>query len=321
MMRISDVGPGPFRSLKIFGLVAWQLRYDLVAVVIVAVIMSALAKWPAFQSAAPVVPLLGVVVSIFIGFRNSSAYTRWWEARTLWGSMIGNSRAVGNALVAVGNASAEMAVIEDRMRRRQARHAWQVAADLRGIPVSQAVVQLTPEDPADATAANLLTLQAADTRDLRMANIIDAQGRVVLTNLNTAQTAAVGGLERIRNQPIPPYYSMFVRLLAWVFAIMVCTRLDAGGHYGAAGMVVSISSKIPWTTAFSLSPWIVSVSRSPLTFSARPTRWRSPGKAPVARWIRWRDNRVGRSCREVSVETAVRPSSCRGGRDDGDGLG
>ena len=240
MMRISDVGPGPFRSLKIFGLVAWQLRYDLVAVVIVAVIMSALAKWPAFQSAAPVVPLLGVVVSIFIGFRNSSAYTRWWEARTLWGSMIGNSRAVGNALVAVGNASAEMAVIEDRMRRRQARHAWQVAADLRGIPVSQAVVQLTPEDPADATAANLLTLQAADTRDLRMANIIDAQRRVVLTNLNTAQTAAVGGLERIRNQPIPPYYSMFVRLLAWVFAIMVCTRLDAGGHYGAAGMVVSI---------------------------------------------------------------------------------
>ena len=240
MTRISDVEPGPFRSLKIFGIVAWQLRYDLAAVVIVAVIMSSLAKWPPFQSAAPVVPLLGVVVSIFIGFRNSSAYTRWWEARTLWGSVIGNSRALGNALVAVGDGSPEMAVVEDRMRRRQVRHAWQLAADMRGIPVSEAVVRLTPEDPADATAANLLTLQASDTRDLRMANTIDAQGRVVLTNLNTAQTAAVGGLERIRNQPIPPYYSMFVRLLAWVFAIMVCTRLDVGGHAGAAGMVVSI---------------------------------------------------------------------------------
>ena len=77
-------------------------------------------------------------------------------------------------------------------------------------------------------------------RPIGWISTIDAQGRVVLTNLNTAQTAAVGGLERIRNQPIPPYYSMFVRLLAWLFAIMVCTRLDVSGHAGAAGMVVSI---------------------------------------------------------------------------------
>ena len=240
MTRVSDVAPGPFRGLKIVGLVTWQLRWDLLAVVVVAVVMSMLVRWPVFQSAAPVVPLLGVVVSIFIGFRNSSAYNRWWEARTLWGSMVGNARAISNALIAVGNDTPEMAVVEDRMRRRQVRHAWQVAAELRRTQVSPAVAALTPEDPADATSANLLTLQAADTRDLRLANMIDAQGRVVLTNLNTAQGGAVGGLERIRNQPIPPYYSMFVRLLAWLFAIMVCTRLDVGGHAGVAGMVVSI---------------------------------------------------------------------------------
>ncbi|MGV1088729.1 MAG: bestrophin family ion channel [Mycobacterium sp.] len=231
---------GPFKSLRIVALVSWQLRYDLLAVVAVALVMMRMAGSPVFKSVEPVVPLLGVVVSIFIGFRNSSAYNRWWEARTLWGAVIGNSRSVSNALIAVDDRTPEMAVISDRMRRRQVRHAWRLAAELRGVPVSADVSALTPEDPADATAGDLLALQARDTRDLRLGGMIDPQGRVILTNLNTAQAAAAGGLERIRHQPIPPYYAIFVRSLAWLFAILVCTRLDVGGHAGATGMVASI---------------------------------------------------------------------------------
>ena len=30
--------------------------------------------------------LLGVALSIYLGFRNNAAYDRWWEARKLWGS-------------------------------------------------------------------------------------------------------------------------------------------------------------------------------------------------------------------------------------------
>ena len=35
---------------------------------------------------------LGVALSIFLGFRNNTAYTRFWEARTLWGAHINASR-------------------------------------------------------------------------------------------------------------------------------------------------------------------------------------------------------------------------------------
>ena len=31
------------------------------------------------------VAVLGIAMSIFIGFRNTQAISRWWEARTLWG--------------------------------------------------------------------------------------------------------------------------------------------------------------------------------------------------------------------------------------------
>ena len=30
------------------------------------------------------VSILGIAVSIFIGFRNTQAIDRWWEARKLW---------------------------------------------------------------------------------------------------------------------------------------------------------------------------------------------------------------------------------------------
>lgn len=225
---------------KLTGLVLRELRYDLLAVVMVATAMVFLGKALPLQGAAAVVPLLGVVVSIFIGFRNSTAFNRWWEARTLWGTVVGNCRALDNAFTAVDDRSEQMAVTLDRMRRRQVRHAWQLAAELRRVPATAAVGELTPEDPPDATSGTLLKLQAAEARDLVLADHIDRQGRVILTNLNTAQANAAGGLERIRNQPIPLYYSFFVRGLAWFFGIMVCTRMDAGVHMSLSGVIAGV---------------------------------------------------------------------------------
>ena len=126
------------------------------------------------------------------------------------------------------------------MRRRQVRHAWALATELRGVPGQPGVADLTPEDPPDTTATTLLNLQAADIRDLVLADLVDRQGRTILTNLNTAQAGAAAALERIRHQPIPAYYGIFVRAMAWFFAIMVCTRLDTSGHDNWVGIVTGI---------------------------------------------------------------------------------
>ena len=32
--------------------------------------------------------LLGVALAIFLGFRNSTSYERFWEARELWGNLL-----------------------------------------------------------------------------------------------------------------------------------------------------------------------------------------------------------------------------------------
>ena len=56
---------GPLRTVAA---VTWRLRYDLLAVLVVAAVMAVLVDRIPLQSAATVVPLLGIVVSIFIGF-------------------------------------------------------------------------------------------------------------------------------------------------------------------------------------------------------------------------------------------------------------
>ena len=32
--------------------------------------------------------IFGIVLSLFLGFRNNASYDRWWEGRKLWGQLI-----------------------------------------------------------------------------------------------------------------------------------------------------------------------------------------------------------------------------------------
>ncbi len=222
---------GPLGPVKAAGLVVWQLRYDLVVVLIVAVVMVPIPDGIQNESAVAVLSVLGVGASIFIGFRNSNAYNRWWEARTLWGGIIINCRALHNTLCSVDTGSAAMAPILDRMRRRQVRHCWKLTAELRGIAPLPGVAELTPEDPADADAVDLIAFQAQDVQALSAGGFIDDQARVMLMSVNTGVVTAQSGLERIRNQPIPFQYDMFIRGLAWFFAIVAFNRLDSATHH------------------------------------------------------------------------------------------
>jgi putative membrane protein len=221
---------GRLGAVKVTGLVLWQLRYDLLAILIIAGLLVPVSDANQIQYAAAVLSVLGIAASVFIGFRNTTAYNRWWEARTLWGGQIINSRVLHNGLTAVDDGSAAISPILDRMRRRQVRYCWQLAAEMRGIEPLPGVIELTPEDSPDTDSTELLNLQAADVQSLAADGHIDQQGRVMLMAANTGSATAQSGLERIRNEPFPIHYDFFIRMLAWFFGIMAFSRLDSSGH-------------------------------------------------------------------------------------------
>ncbi|MCX6482524.1 MAG: bestrophin family ion channel [Mycobacterium sp.] len=221
---------GRLGAAKVAGLVSWQLRYDLLGIVIIAGLLIPVPDTNQVQYATAVLSVLGIGASVFIAFRNTTAYNRWWEARTLWGSQIINSRVLHNGLTSVDDGSAAMAAILDRMRRREVRYCWQLAAEMRGVAPLPGVTELTPEDPPGTDATELLNRQAADVQILAADGLIDQQARVMLMAANTGSATAQSGLERIRNEPFPIHYDFFIRMLAWFFGIMAFSRLDSNDH-------------------------------------------------------------------------------------------
>lgn len=221
---------GPLGPLKVSAVALWQLRYSLLAIALVVGLLLPVPDTIQSQYAASVLSVLGIGASVFIGFRNTTAYNRWWEARTLWGGIIINSRTTDNGLASLDTGSPQMAPILDRIRRRQVRYCWELAAELRDVPNPPGVRDLTPEDPEDPTATELLNFQAADVALLANEGHIDGQGRLLLMTANTGIATAQSGLERIRNEPVPQHYEVFIQALAWFFGIVAFNRLDSAGH-------------------------------------------------------------------------------------------
>ena len=50
---------------------------------------------------------MGGALAIFLAFKNSSAYDRWWEARKIWGGIVNDSRSIGMELNTYGIAKKE----------------------------------------------------------------------------------------------------------------------------------------------------------------------------------------------------------------------
>ena len=230
---------GRLGPVKVSGLVLWQLRGTIVAVLIVVGLLLPIPDASQNQYAAAVLSVLGIAASVFIGFRNTTAYNRCWEARTLWGGIIINSRTLHNGLTSVDTGAPGMAPILDRMRRRQVRYCWQLAAEMRGIAPVPGVTDLT-EDPADDDATDLLNRQAADVAELENGGYIDGQARIVLMAANSGAATAQSGLERIRNEPIPVHYDYFIRALAWFFGVMAFNRLEAATENHLGSLLVGV---------------------------------------------------------------------------------
>ncbi len=169
--------------------------------------------------------LLGSALAIIIGLRNNSAYGRWWEARTLWGSAVNNSRSLARG--------AQMFLPRDTadlMIRLQI--AWAHAlrfAMLKQDPWATITPFLPPDMAARLrTAVNVPTaLQGEMGRvvALHRDGDVDSAVRVAALDITFSALAdAQGGLERIKNTPLPRQFEQFPR----VFVIAYCLLLPIG---------------------------------------------------------------------------------------------
>ena len=217
----------------------WQLLYILRGSIVPAIApkvlviggLSVLAclvagNWhPAGGAGLAVVPftLLGLVLSIFLSFRNSACHDRWWEGRRLWGQLLFETRSL---------ARLSASVLPDALTLRQRQghlliaFAHALAARLRqGDDWLAAQPWLGSEDAdlqghhnlPDALLQRLGLALASPLHDGRLSPILYAQVEQRLQALSSVQA----GCERIATTPLPFAYTLLLHRCAWLFCLLL----------------------------------------------------------------------------------------------------
>ncbi len=168
-------------------------------------------------------PLLGSAIALIVTFRNNAAYDRWWEARTLWGAVVNNSRSFARCLIAMTGDPA----LQARLIRHQIAYALTLRCHLLRKPSGDVLERYLP----DGTAARLRSvanvpaaIQNAIARELASARdrqVVDGFGIAALDRVLGDLANAQGGLERIKNTPLPRQYSHFPQVFTRVYCLLL----------------------------------------------------------------------------------------------------
>ncbi|KQT94980.1 hypothetical protein ASG49_07190 [Marmoricola sp. Leaf446] len=167
--------------------------------------------------------LFGSAIALFIGVSINAAYGRWWEARTLWGQVVNSSRSLGRqAVTTIGDQGAARAVVQ-----AQIAYVHALRTSLRGqdLPHEASVHLPDAPDPDDPRVADTPTAILARCGDIlarsRARDDVSELARVQLESTLVALTDAQGGLERIKNTPLPVQYRVLPSLFARLFCLVL----------------------------------------------------------------------------------------------------
>ncbi|SEU27932.1 bestrophin family protein [Stigmatella erecta] len=227
---------------------AWQLLYILRGTVLPRVLpqvlgvaaLSCLAVWGLrnegihLPSGATVpLSLLGLVLSIFLGFRNNASYDRWWEGRKLWGALIIELRSLAREAVALlDDGAVPSGPVKGREDARRLVHwgiafAYALAGHLRGGDESASAGRfLSPEEAARLRASinppdALLREMANELAALRRAGRLTDIPWQTLSERVQGLATVLAACERIRFTPLPFAYTVLLHRTAYLFCLIL----------------------------------------------------------------------------------------------------
>jgi putative membrane protein len=172
--------------------------------------------------------LWGLTLAIFLGFRNSVAYQRFWEARTLWGELLIVSRNLVRQMLSFMpnlpahdqrtfalQLSAFSHALRDHLRNDDAQ------VDIRRL------LSATDCEPALAASNRPSAILGLISKNISFLARQNGLGEVLLGSMDqqvSRLSYVLGGCERIRSTPIPyPYILMLHRTVhIYCFLLPFC---------------------------------------------------------------------------------------------------
>lgn len=169
--------------------------------------------------------LLGTAVSLLLAFRTSQSYERWWEARTVWGAIVNDSRSFVRLAIQFLPAEDHKTVRE--FAERQIIWTYALGESLRKLPFSDKVQNYLNENQIKAINIPnaLLDAHSKQLKEIGSSKLTDFQ-QMQLNDMVTRLCDSMGKCERLKNTVFPRAYSILVHTLIYVFAFILPFGLD-----------------------------------------------------------------------------------------------
>jgi putative membrane protein len=222
------VRPRP-RGWELFGI--WRLsilsriwQLILVEAVFSACVVFAADRFPGPFRTLNVAPftLLGIALSIFLGFRNSACYDRWWEARRQLGALIGEMRSFARLLIATPGGDR---VRRERVVKRSIGYVYALMAHLRSQTMTREVSFYTPGWDGQQAGRNVPDALLRDIAAETGAMLSDGEfGELLYGRLDerlTSFAAMQVACERIKGTPTPFPYTLLLHRTAYAFCFLL----------------------------------------------------------------------------------------------------
>lgn len=165
------------------------------------------------ESAATPFSVMGVALSLFLGFRNNAAYDRWWEARKLWGASLVDLRALSR--------EADLFLPKPEVKRL-------LRMSLACLHLHRCQLRKKAPDAAAqawgaefASSAAALDAMNALLAEARAKGLLDGFGaRTLSQRLSLMELNQASG-ERIAGTPLPYVYSLLIFRTIYMYCLLI----------------------------------------------------------------------------------------------------
>lgn len=185
--------------------------------------------------------LVGIALAIFLGFRNSASYDRYWEARKLWGQGLNECRTLTRQALSLMDGQVDVRPFV----YGQIAFIHALRGYLRRVPVERELAALLPAEllarmrEAHYPPTLILVWLGQWLHEQRRAGhlqpVLAAKMEDALSGLNQVQ----GGCERIVSSPIPFAYTVILYRTVGVYCLLL-----------PFGLVDTLGWMTPLVTAF-----------------------------------------------------------------------
>ncbi len=186
--------------------------------------------------------LLGTAISLILSFRLAQSYDRWWEARTIWGAIVNDSRSLVLQLLNYTVSSDRDEV--EKMARRHIVWVNTVAFFLRKKPLDSSMQKYISQEeyylyeealntPLLVMQKQLESLQSLELNSYEKMHIDSTFVRLV---------SSMGQAERIKNTVFPSEYQRYLHLSIYLFLGFISISLANLGHQWEILLLILIAA-------------------------------------------------------------------------------